>query len=91
MSSLIKAFRERRIWRVLVAYPGIIFIWLQAVEFFINNYALDERLLTVSLIAAIVLFPAAAIWNWRHGESGAQSFNKPEVGAYIVFGAAATR
>lgn len=89
MASLIEAFRERRIWRVLVAYPSVTFIWLQAVEFFINNYGVDARMLTVSLIAAIVLFPAAAIWNWRHGEAGAQSFRASEVGAYVVFGIAA--
>ena len=40
-----RAFRERRIWRVLVAYPSVTFIWLQAVEFFINNYGVDQRLL----------------------------------------------
>ena len=89
MSNLMAAFRERRIWRVLVAYPSVTFIWLQAVEFFINNYGVDQRLLTVSLIAAIVLFPAAAIWNWRHGEAGAQSFRASEIGAYVVFGVAA--
>lgn len=89
MDKLMAAFRERRIWRVLVAYPSVTFIWLQAVEFFINNYDLDERFLTVSLIAAIVLFPAAVIWNWQHGEAGSQSFSKPEIGAYAVFGIAA--
>ena len=89
MSNLMAAFRERRIWRVLVAYPSVTFIWLQAVEFFINNYGVDERLLTVSLIASVVLFPAAAIWNWRHGEAGAQSFRASEIGAYVVFGVAA--
>ena len=89
MDDLIAAFRERRIWRVLVAYPSVTFIWLQAVEFFINNYELDERFLTVSLIVAVVLFPAAAVWNWRHGEVGAQSFSKPEIGTYVVFGIAA--
>lgn len=89
MSGLIAAFRERRIWRVLVAYPSVTFIWLQAVEFFINNYGVDQRLLTISLIVAIVLFPAAVIWNWRHGETGAQSFKASEVGAYVVFGVAA--
>ena len=89
MANLIAAFRERHIWRVLVAYPSVTFIWLQAVEFFINNYGLDERFLTASLIAAITLFPAAAIWNWRHGESGAQPFSKSEIGTYVVLGAAA--
>ena len=86
MANLIAAFRERRIWRVLVAYPSVTFIWLQAVEFFINNYGFDGRWLTVSLIVAVVLFPAAVIWNWQHGEKGSQSFSKPEVGAYVVFG-----
>ena len=89
MADLIAAFRERRIWRVLVAYPSVTFIWLQAVEFFINNYDFDERLLTVSLIAAIVLFPAAVVWNWQHGEAGSQSVSKPEIAAYAVFGIAA--
>ena len=62
---------------------------MQTVEFFINNYGVDEPMLTVSLIAAIVLFPAAAMWNWRHGETGAQSFRASEIGAYVVFGIAA--
>ena len=89
MTDLVTAFRERRIWRVLVAYPSVTFIWLQAVEFFINNYGFDERLLTVSLIVAIVLFPAAVVWNWAHGEEGSQSFSKAEIGAYFGFGVAA--
>jgi TolB-like protein/Tfp pilus assembly protein PilF len=89
MTGLTAEFRERRIWRVLVAYPSVTFIWLQAVEFFINNFDLDERLLTVSLIAAVVLFPAAVIWNWQHGEAGSQAVSKPEAGAYIFFGVTA--
>ena len=89
MTDLITAFRERRIWRVLVAYPSVTFIWLQAIEFFINNYGFDDRWLTVSLIVAVALFPAAVIWNWQHGEEGSQSFNKSEVSAYIIFGVAA--
>ena len=89
MTDLVTAFRERRIWRVLVAYPSVTFIWLQAIEFFINNYGFDERLLTVSLIVAVVLFPAAVIWNWQHGEEGSQSVSKAEVTAYFTFGIAA--
>ncbi len=59
-------------------------MWLQAVEFFINNYELDSRFLTASLVAAVVLFPAAIIWNWRHGEVGAQPFARSEVATYVV-------
>ncbi|HNP36242.1 MAG TPA: hypothetical protein PKK10_10345 [Woeseiaceae bacterium] len=84
MLSLLDNLKKRRIWRVLVAYPSVTFIWLQVVEFFIDNYGLDERLLTVSIIVAIVLFPAAVIINWRHGEDGAQAPSKTDVGIYSL-------
>ena len=85
MTSFLNKIKGRRIWRVLIAYPSVTFIWLQAVEFFINNYGLDDRLLTASIIIAIVLFPAALIWNWRHGEEGAQALTKGEMGAHSFF------
>lgn len=90
MKSIYTSFTERRIWRVLLAYPSITFIWLQVVEFFVNNYSFDERLLTVSIVAAILFFPAAVIWIWRHGEAGAQAFTISELAAYAIFGIAAT-
>jgi TolB-like protein len=89
MRTLLTKFKDRRIWRLLVAYPSVTFIWLQAVEFFINNYDLDERLLSASIIVAVALFPAALIGSWRHGEEGAQTVSKGEIGAYLFFGAAA--
>jgi TolB-like protein/tetratricopeptide (TPR) repeat protein len=89
MERFLNKIKERRIWRLLVAYPSITFIWLQAVEFFINNYDLDERLLSASIIVAVALFPAALIGSWRHGEKGAQAVSKGEIGAYLFFAAAA--
>lgn len=86
MNRFIDTLIERRIWRVLVAYPSVTFIWLQVVEFFINNYNFDPRLLTVSLIVAVLLFPAPVVWNWRHGEVGDQPFSGLEISAYVVFG-----
>jgi TolB-like protein len=86
MRRLISSIKERRIWQVLIAYPSVTFIWLQVVEFFINNYDLDERFLTASMIGAILLFPAAVIWNWRHGEVGAQPFSRIEFATYGLFG-----
>ena len=76
MPSFPSELRERRIWRVLVAYPSVTFVLLQAVEFFVNNYELDARYLTATMIAAVVLIPAAVIWNWRHGEAGEQPFSR---------------
>jgi len=89
MQRLIAQIRERRIWRVLVAYPSVVFVLLQVVEFFVNNYELDARLLTATIVAAIVLLPAAFIWNWRHGEVGTQAFSKGETGIYVVSAIAA--
>jgi len=86
MNRLLTTLVERRIWRVLVAYPSVTFIWLQVAEFFINNYDFDPRLLTLSLVVAVLLFPAAVVWNWRHGEAGDQPFSKAEIAAYAVFG-----
>ncbi len=82
--KLLDDLKKRRIWRVLVAYPGITFIWLQAVEFFIDNYGLDARFLTVSIIIAVVMFPAAVISNWRHGEDSAQASTKCDVVVYVT-------
>jgi len=84
MKKILTQLKERRIWRVLVAYPSVTFVLLQAVEFFINNYELDARLLTASIIAAAVLLPAAIIWNWRHGEVGQQAVSRSESGAYAI-------
>ena len=84
MKNFVEELKERRIWRTLVAYPGVSFVLLQAVEFFINNYGLDARFLTASFIALLSFLPVALIWNWFHGESGSQSFKKPEIGAYLV-------
>lgn len=86
MSSLVSQLHKRNIWRVVVAYPSVTFVLLQAVEFFINHYGLDERTLTLTIIVAIVLFPSAVIWNWRHGQAGSQAFNRKEVSVYAVSG-----
>ena len=83
--GLVHELRERRIWRVLIAYPVLAFGLLEALAFFIDNYALDSRWLTVGLIVAVVLFPAALLWNWRHGEIGEQPLLKTELAAYAGF------
>lgn len=82
--SFMSELRDRKIWRVAVAYPSVSFVLLQAVEFFINNYGLDARTLTLTLIVAVILFPAAVVWNWRHGEAGEQSATRGEVATYVV-------
>ncbi|MGD8930899.1 MAG: hypothetical protein PVI22_18200 [Lysobacterales bacterium] len=82
--TLITQLRQRRIWRVLIAYPSAVFVVLQVIEFFNNNYGLDHRYMTAAIIAAIILFPASFFWNWRHGEAGKQALVRAELGVYIV-------
>ncbi|MGB5164732.1 MAG: hypothetical protein WBN09_10410 [Woeseiaceae bacterium] len=89
MSSFVSQLKERNIWRVVVAYPSVTFVLLQAVEFFINHYGLDQRTLSLTIVIAIVLFPAAVLWNWRHGEAGAQAFSRGELSAYALSAVAA--
>ena len=84
MKTLLQQAKDKRIWRVFIAYPSVTFVLLQGVEFFINHYGLDPRTLTVTLLAALVLLPAAILWNWRHGEAGQQSVVRSEVVFYLV-------
>ena len=85
MKNILEELKERKIWRVLIAYPGVSFVLLQAVEFFINNYDLDTRYLSATFIACIAFLPVALIWNWYHGETGHQNFRRTEIGAYGLF------
>lgn len=87
--SLFAELKQRRIWRVLLAYPGVVFVLLQVIEFFINNYGLDHRFMTATIIASIIMLPAAVLWNWRHGEEGRQHFSGMELSSYALVGIAA--
>jgi len=84
VNNLLQQMKERRIWRVLLGYPSVVFVLLQAIEFFRNNYGLDPRFLTVGIICAVALLPAAIAWNWRHGEAGEQPFTRGEIGGYVL-------
>jgi len=88
MGRFLDQLKQRRVWRVVVAYPGAAYVMLEAVKFFIDNYDLDPRFLTSTIIVAAGLLPAAVLWNWRHGEAGHQVVSKGEAGAYAVIGAA---
>lgn len=85
MREFLEQLKQRKIWRTLVAYPSVSFVLLQAAEFLINNYDLDPRYLTATFIACGAFLPVALIWNWNHGESGAQAIKRSEIGAYGLF------
>jgi hypothetical protein len=52
--SPLTELKQRRIWRVVLAYPSLVFVLLQVVEFFINYHRLDPRSPTASIITAVV-------------------------------------
>jgi len=84
MGRLLHEAGERRIWRTLVAYPAGAFVVLEAAEFFVQNYGLPAKLITLVLIVLIIMFPAALVWNWLHGPAGRQRVRRAETVTYGV-------
>ena len=82
MEALIQQLRERHIWRALIAYPGAAFILLEAVDFFVDNYELNQKLITASVIVVVGGLPVALLWNWYHGRPGRQALGRQELWSY---------
>ena len=80
----VSQLRERKIWRVVVAYPAAAFVFLEAVEFFVNNYGLDAKFLTIALIIFLGALPIALVWNWCHGQPGSQAVGRHEAWSYAL-------
>ena len=83
-SQLARQIRERKIWRAAIAYPAAGFVFLEAVEFFVSNYQLNAKLLTVAVILFVGALPVALVWNWCHGQPGAQAIGKREGWSHAV-------
>jgi len=81
--NFFKEFRQRQLWKIIVAYPTAAFLILQAVEFFIANYGWSPKFLTFSLILMGGGLPIAIINNWFHGEKGVQKFERAEISYYV--------
>jgi len=85
--NFIEQLRERNTWRAAVAYPAAAFVFLEAVDFFVDNYGLDERFLTVAVIICVGALPIALVWNWCHGQPGVQKTGRAQALSYIVLSA----
>lgn len=83
MGNKMENFKKRQIWKSFLAYPAAAFVLLQAIEFFTNQYNLNPKILTFSLILLIGGFLISILWNWNHGEQGNQKFTNKE---RIVYG-----
>jgi len=85
--NFIEQLRGRNIWRAAVAYPAAAFVFLEAVEFFVDNYRLDERFVTLAVILFAGTLPIALVWNWCHGQPGAQQIGRAQAWSYVVLSA----
>lgn len=84
MNKYLENLGKRQIWKSFVAYPAAAFVLLQAVEFFSNHLDLNPKFLTLSMILLIGGFVISVIWNWNHGEKGAQKVTTVEKSAYGI-------
>ena len=84
MNSFIQQLGERHIWRAAIAYPVAGFVFLEAAEFFVDNYQLNAKLLTVAVIIFAGGLPIALVWNWCHGQPGPQPVTKKERWSYSL-------
>lgn len=87
MRGLLRELKERRVWGALAAYPAAAFLLLEAVDYFVDNFDLDAKLIRLSLIIVIGGLPIALLWNWHHGRPGRQSVGRKEVLSYVALAA----
>lgn len=78
MKNQLNNLKKRQIWKSFLAYPTAAFVILQAVDFFIINYDLNPKILTLSLILLTGGFFISVMWNWNHGEKGVQKVTNKE-------------
>lgn len=83
MRKRFEEFNKRQIWKSFVAYPAAAFVLLQAVEFFMNLFDLNPKILTLSFILLVGGFVFSVIWNWYHGETGIQKITAKEKMVYV--------
>jgi TolB-like protein len=77
--DLFGPLHKRHIVQVGIAYLAVGWFFVQAVGFFTEQYELSRRLLNVSILLALLGFPAAMVIAWFHGERGHQRLQKSEV------------
>jgi TolB-like protein/lipoprotein NlpI len=87
MRKFVEQLRERNIWRAALAYPAAAFVFLEVVDFFVDNYRLDERFLSIAVIVFVGALPIVLVWNWCHGQRGPQKIGKAQAWSYVVLSA----
>ncbi len=79
IKQIIATLRERKLVQVLVIYLGVSWGLAQVVEFAVDNFALPDKLLQITVLLLVVGIPATAVIAWYHGERGRQRVSRTEI------------
>ncbi|MEJ2311323.1 MAG: hypothetical protein P8Y21_04175 [Gemmatimonadales bacterium] len=79
ISNLIRALHSRRMFQVGILYLGGAWALLEATDFFVLNYQLSPKLVSVVILLLVLGLPAVLVITWYHGEHGKQEVERSEL------------
>lgn len=82
--SWFERLRERHIFRTAFLYLGGAWASMEAIGFFVENYAWSRTVLDVAVLLIVLGFPAALIIAWYHGEQGRQQVQRTEASLLLT-------
>jgi hypothetical protein len=79
ISNLIRALHSRKMFQVGILYLGGAWALLEATNFFVQNYVLSQKLVSVVILLLVLGLPAVLVIAWYHGEHGRQEVERSEL------------
>jgi TolB-like protein len=79
ISNLIRALHSRKMFQVGILYLGGAWALLEATNFFVQNYELSQKLVSVVILLLVLGLPAVLVIAWFHGEHGRQEVERSEL------------
>jgi TolB-like protein len=79
ISNLIRALHSRKMFQVGILYLGGAWALLEATNFFVQNYELSQKLVSVVILLLVLGLPAVLVIAWYHGEHGRQEVERSEL------------
>jgi TolB-like protein len=79
ISSLFRALHSRKMFQVGILYLGGAWALLEATNFFVQNYELSQKLVSVVILLLVLGLPAVLVIAWYHGEHGRQEVERSEL------------
>jgi len=77
--NFIRALHSRKMFQVGILYLGGAWALLEATNFFVQNYELSQKLVSVVILLLVLGLPAVLVIAWYHGEHGRQEVERSEL------------